>query len=77
MANEDKMLEMADAFAASMVDSGVRKASAMFDQPPPVGYDGTCPECGEPVPAGRQALGRYNCVDCQELDELARRNYAM
>lgn len=71
MANEDKMIEMAEAIAQDIVDNGIHKASKMFASPPPQGYDGTCPECGEPVPEARQKLNRYNCVDCQELSERA------
>lgn len=73
MANEDRLIEMADEIVAAMVDEGIRKSREGLRKEPPEGYDGTCPSCGADVPPRRQELGYYNCVDCQEINEARRK----
>lgn len=73
MANEDKLIEMAEAYIAAVVDNGIRQSREGLRRAPPDGYDGTCQECGEDVPPARQALGFYNCVECQAAHEARQR----
>ena len=73
MANEDRLIEQAEAIAAATVDEGIRKSREGLNLAPPEDYDGTCPECGEDVPEARQALGFYNCVACQTTSESLRK----
>ena len=69
MANEDRLIEQAEEIVAAMVDNGIQKSRDALRRAPPTDYDGTCPDCGEDVPDERQALGFYNCVDCQTIQE--------
>ena len=39
-------------------------------------FNGTdCIECSATIPAGRLALGRIKCIECQEVEELSRKRF--
>ena len=68
---DEKYLEMADDFAARLIESGInqaRKGAIM-----PVDFDGHC-SCGEEIPKPRITHGYYNCVDCQTAIERRNRH---
>lgn len=64
---DEKFIEIADAVTQAEIAAGIAKAQ--HAQKKPVGFDGTCPECGEHIPEPRVSLGFFNCVSCQSKIE--------
>lgn len=66
--NLDQAAELQDNMNRTALASLRRDAAAAAK--PPADFDGkTCGGCGEEIPAGRLALGKYNCVHCQQRKE--------
>jgi len=67
-------LDEATALASSVTDAAieeVRRANAPETHPD---FDGeTCVDCGEDIPAGRLALGKIRCINCQRILEQRQR----
>lgn len=69
---DEKLLEMAEALSASLVDEEVRRVKARLPVQP-TGFNGLCSECEEPIEAPRLRFGAITCVECQEhLEKQAR-----
>jgi len=68
---DEKFLETADALFQAEIAAGIERASK--PTPRPHDFDGSCMECGGHIAEGRLALGKYNCVECQNALELKTR----
>lgn len=65
---DEKYLEMADALTQSERDTGI--AAARRVEKAPASFNGVdCVDCEGEIPAGRLALGKFRCVNCQEYKE--------
>lgn len=67
MEMDERFIEYAEALQLQLVQEEIRKAKRVSVPPPD--FDGTCPDCSEPIPIKRIEIGFYNCVDCQALKE--------
>lgn len=58
---------------ASEVEESFRQAAISYARSknsPPKDFDGeSCYDCGVPIPEGRLKLGKFTCVDCQQVRE--------
>lgn len=64
--------DKASMLEAQEVEASLAKRAATnpWNQRAPAGFDGKhCVECDDEIPAGRLALGRFNCVYCQAAKE--------
>lgn len=65
---DEKYLEQASELTELFISASISKALAT-KVTMPVGFDGHCVDCGEPIPPLRLKLGVITCLSCQELRE--------
>jgi RNA polymerase-binding transcription factor DksA len=65
---DENTLEMAEALTQATVEEGIRRVVARLPIQP-VGFDGLCIDCAEPIVSERIRFGAITCVECQILRE--------
>jgi len=58
---------------AKMLYGAIADAARRSNKLPPKDFDGKNCSCGEEIPLGRLQAGCFNCIDCQEAEELDRK----
>ena len=72
--NSADSLDHASDVEQAFRDAAITAARAQARKP--AGFDGeNCYDCGLEIPAGRLALGKFRCVDCQGAIDLGRKLY--
>ena len=67
---DEKHFELAAILEQARRDEALSKIRRREEaRTPPPDFDGSCPACGEAIPAPRRDLGYFICVPCQEKSE--------
>lgn len=71
---DEHIIQAAQEAALLEVDRGVQAIRGSMPKQP-LGFDGLCTKCEEPIPEKRVLFGAVTCIDCQAALERTQRIY--